>query len=199
MRKAFALTLLGASLAAAAAAAPATAGTLGDLTCGETQVAFTVAAGTLSIVTTPATVGTTALPGVAPTSTVSGGTTSVVVPLGATTVTDLRVASTGWSMTATAPDFVNATDATKTIGKTNAAFYVPAVPTADATAGAPLLSTFSSRDSSPKAVDAGGSASILTSNSTGPNAAVFTPVLRVTVPTGSTSGLYTGIVTQSVA
>src|SRR5438128_276780 len=79
------------------------------------------------------------------------------------------------------------------------AALVAAVPTADLTGGAPLLSTFSSRASSPQAVDAGGSATILTSNSAGPNAAVFTPVLKVTVPTGSVAGLYTGTVTQSVA
>ena len=199
MRKTLAVTLVGAALAAVGAAVPASACTLGDLTCGTTDVAFTVAAGTLSIVTTPATVGTAANPGAAPTSIVSGGSTSVTVPLGATTVTDLRVASTGWSMTATAPTFVLATDATKTIAKTGASFYVPALPTADVTAGAPLLSTFSARSSSPQAVNAGGSATILTSNSSGPNAAVFTPYLQVAVPSGSASGLYTGTVTQSVA
>jgi hypothetical protein len=199
MRKPVALTLAGAALTAVAAAGQATACTVGDLTCGTTDVAFTVAAGTLSIVTTPATVGTAANPGAAPTSVVSGGSTTVTVPLGATTVTDLRVASTGWSMSATAPDFALATDATKTIAKTGAAFYIPALPTADLTAGAPLLSTFSARSSSPTAVNASGSATILTSNSTGPNAAVFTPYMQVTVPTGSTAGLYTGTVTQSVA
>jgi hypothetical protein len=200
MRKPVVMTLAGLAVAGAvAAAAPAAACTVGDLTCGTTEVAFTVASGTLAILTTPATVGTAANPGTAPTTAISGSTASVTVPLGATTVTDLRLASTGWSMTATAPDFVLATDATKTIAKTGAAFYVPAVPTADLAAGAPLLSTFSARATSPQAVDAGGSATILTSNSAGPNAAVFTPVLKVTVPTGSVAGLYTGTVTQSVA
>ena len=197
MRKALALVTTAAALAAlAAAATPAGAAD------GTTVAAFTVVGGTLSITTTPLTAGAPTGTGTAPSSAISGGAAKVTVPLGATTVLDTRLTSSGWTMSATAPvSYVLSTDNTKTVAGTNSAFYVPDLPLAETTSGLGLgLSTFTTHQSTAAAVDGTSrSRTLLVSNSSGPNAAVFTPVLEVSIPTNTVSGLYTGTVTQSVS
>lgn len=205
MRKALALTttavaLLGTGLLAAPASAAC--GATGDTCSGTTAVAFSVATGTIAIVPTAASAGAAGAAGVVPSTVLTGSTAGVDVPLGSTQVVDLRLASTGWVMSAAVGDFA-LTGGGGTILKANAAFSVPALPTAvPATTllpSPPVLSTFSSRTSTATPMDAtSGKTQLLVCNSAGPNGAAFIPYLHVTPPTGTVSGVYTGTVTQSV-
>jgi hypothetical protein len=204
MRKALALTLLGAAVtmtAGAGAASAACGATLTDVCSGTTTVAFTVLpdVGSISILPT----GIAAGAGVgetAPTSTGDDSAKTAVVPLGVTTVLDGRASSPGWTMSASASDFALAGGGT--LAKANAKFSIPVAPVA---ANAGLLTgaltgatppSFSSRASTP--TGSGGSAALLTASAGGVNASAFLPVMTVTV-TGAAAGLYTGTVTQSVS
>jgi hypothetical protein len=185
-------TWLGVAAAAALCAAvgvatPAEAAcTVGDTTCS--NITFTVTGGVISIAApTSATAGSTV-------AAASGGTLSI--DLGATVVTDARVPSTGWSVTATASDFT--ADATSgTIAKTAAAFSVPNAPTS--VAG---CSSFPTRVTTPLAVNSSGttpSAILTCSSPLGASNATYNPRLTVTIPASSTAGIYTGTVTQSAS
>ena len=188
MRKPVALAATAGLLTATAAlAAPAHAAcAVSDPLCSD--VSFTVGAGTISLVAPSAATGGTA--------TVSGSGATVEIPLGATTVTDLRVASPGWSVSATASDFATTGG---TIDKTQAAFSVPADGVATGLVGAALCTT-RTRKSTPTAVDANGTTTqIFRCTQVGVSGATYTPVLTVTVPAGSVAGTYTGTVTQSVS
>lgn len=179
MRKLIALTLAVAGLGAATAA-PALA------VDGTTTVSFTVVDGTLAIVPTPA---ATAV------STSLIGTARVAdIILGATTITDTRTSSTGWTYSATTSDYTSTAVGATAIPKTAASFWIP-----DAPVRALGTQTIGTRVSSPTAVNtSGGSGTLLTSTGTGVNDAVFTPRLRVTIPSSSALALFTGTVTQSV-
>jgi hypothetical protein len=183
MRKPVALAAAAALLAGLVAmASPASAAcAVSDPLCS--NVSFTVAAGTIALVAPAAATGGTA--------TVSGSGATVDISLGATTVTDARVGSTGWSVSATASDFATTGG---TITKSHAEFSVPA----DAT-GTGLCAT-RTRKSTPTAVDTNGTvAAIIACTSIGASSATYIPVLTVVVPAGSVAGTYTGTVTQSVS
>jgi hypothetical protein len=166
------------------AATPAGAAcSLGDTTCSNIQ--FTVTGGVISIA---APVSATASSTIAST----GGT--LAIDLGSTVVTDLRVPTSGWSVTATASDF--SADTGGTIAKTAAAFSVPNAPTS--VVG---CTSFPTRVTSPLSVNSSGTtpSAILTCSAIGTNNATYNPRLTITVPASSTAGVYTGTVTQSAS
>jgi hypothetical protein len=174
MRKASALgTALGAAalVATGSLTAPASAAD------GTTTVALAVVDGTLAIVTTAA--------APAATSSVVGTTRVVEAPLGLTTVTDTRAASTGWTLSAATTDFTPVTGAV--IPASAAKFYVSGTPTA--VAGSPTFTTTTTADAS---------GALVTAAASGINTVEVSPVLQVTVPSGAATGTYTGTVTQSV-
>lgn len=166
------------------AATPALAAT------GSQVVAFTVADGVLAI--TPGT------PALGATSLLTGGVTTVTVPLGVTTVLDSRIASTGWAVSASTTDFTLTQvpgAPSLVILKANARFSVPLAPVS--AVGTPAL-TFA-RVSVPQAVDATGTvANLVVATATGINTATFALQLDTVVPNGSPAGAYTGTITQTV-
>ena len=175
MRKVTALaTAAAASLAVAGLATPAQAEE------GTTTVSLTVVDGTLAIVTTAAAAGVN--------SEIVGTGRTFTAPLGLTTVTDTRAASTGWSMSASTTAF-SLTGGTATIPATAARFSLLADPT----------NTVGNNSYSGTATAASPSTGALTTASaSGINTATMTPVLHVAVPNTAAVGLYTGTVTQSV-
>lgn len=201
MRKPLVLAVAGAAVLAGSITAPAMAACgVGDICTDTTLAAFTVVGGTISIVATEFAAGAPGGSGSAPTSGFSGGLNTVTVPLGVTTVLDTRLSSSGWTMSATAPLVYDSADTTTDVPGTGSAFWVPADPAAETLSGLGLaVSSFSARTSAPTTVDGDRTTPLLISNSTTPNAAVFTPFLRVTIPGGTATGLYTGTVTQSVS
>lgn len=149
-------------------------------------VAFTVVAGTLAI--TPGT------PAAGVNSVLAGGVTTVAVPLGLTTITDTRVNSVGWAVSASTTDFA-LTAGSATVGKANAKFLVPVAPVS--VLGAPAV-TFT-YVSTPTAVDVNGTVSnLVVATAVGVNTGTFGPQVDVTVPNGSAVGAYTSTVTQTV-
>ena len=174
----------GAVLAGGLLATPASAAT------GTEQVAFTVVDGTLAITAGTAAVGAT--------SALVGGSTGASVGLGLTTVSDTRINSAGWSVSAATTDFTltQAPGApTQTIPLANAKFSVPVAPVS--VVGAPAV-TFTRR-ATPTAVDASGNvAGIVVATAIGVNTATFSPQLDTAVPNGSATGAYTGTITQTV-
>lgn len=181
MRKAtVVLTSAAALVALAAAAAPAHA------VDGTTTVALTIADGSLAIVTTAA--------APAASSAISGTGRTVTAPLGLTTITDTRAASTGWTLTATTTAFtpVNATTLVALPGGTP----IPASAAKFSLSEAPTkvlgTATFT-HTASPSA-----SGSLAVATATGINTATVLPVLTVQVPADAANGLYTGTVTQCV-
>jgi hypothetical protein len=157
---------------------------VGDTTCS--NITFTVTGGVISInAPTSATAGSTV--------TAAGGGT-LAIDLGNTVVTDLRVPTTGWSVTATASDF--GSDTGGTIAKTTAAFSVPNAPTS--VAG---CTSFPTRVTSPLSVNGSGTtpSAILTCSAIATNNATYNPRLTLTIPASSTAGVYTGTVTQSAS
>jgi hypothetical protein len=187
MRPSLALAATAALCAGLAAlAGPADAAcTVGDTTCS--NVTFTVTGGVISInAPTNATAGSTV-------AGASGGT--LAIDLGNTVVTDARVPTTGWSVTATASDFTAASTG-GTIAKTDAAFSVPSAPTS-----VNGCTSFPTRVTAPMAVNSSGTtpSAILTCTAIGVNNATYNPRLTVTIPANSTAGTYTGTVTQSAS
>lgn len=187
MRPSLALAATVALLAAGLGlAAPADAAcSVGDTTC--TGVVFTVSGGLISLAAPAAASAATATPSS------TGGT--VDISIGATVVTDGRIPTTGWSVTATASDFDAGGGAT--IAKANAAFSIPSAPTS-----VTGCSSFPTRRTTPLSVNASTGttpSAILTCNALTVNAATYVPVLTVTVPSGAVAGVYTGTVTQSVS
>ena len=150
------------------------------------SVAFTVANGTLAITPgTPATGATSAL---------AGGLTTVTVPLGLTTITDTRISSVGWAVSAATTDFLLSAGST-TVTKSQAAFAVPVAPVS--ALGSPTVTFVYA--AAPTAVDATGTTSnLVVAVATGVNTGTFSPQLVVTIPNGSASGAYTSTVTQTV-
>ncbi len=175
MRKVTALATTAAMLAlAGATAAPAQAAT------GDTTVALTVVDGTLAIVTTPAAAGVN--------SEIVGTGRTFNAPLGLTTVTDTRAASTGWSLSASTTAFTLTGDTTKTIAASAATFSLLAEPT----------NTVGSNTYTGTATTTPSSGALTTARASGINTATMTPVLHVAVPNATAVGVYTGTVTQSV-
>ena len=172
--------------AAVGVAAPAEAAcTVGDNTC--TNVSFSVAAGTISLLAPTAATGGTA--------TASGAGATVDISLGSTVVT-ASVTSSGWHVDATASDFTPSSG--PAISKSNAAFSVPGTPTAPAV-GVLCSGGSLSKKSTATAVNAttGTTTDIISCTAPGATGATFVPVLTVSVPAGSVAGSYTGTVTQS--
>lgn len=181
MRKATAvLTSIVAVAALAATAAPAQA------VEGTTTVALTVADGSLAIVTTAA--------APAASSALVGTGRVVTAPLGLTTITDTRAASTGWTLTAATTAFtpVDAGTLLPITGGT----AIPATAAKFSLVEAPItvLGTATyTHTASPNS-----SGALATSTASGVNTATVLPVLTVDVPSTAVNGLYTGTVTQSV-
>jgi hypothetical protein len=185
MRTSLALTAA-AALCAGFVGAASPAAAVCDPTAGCSQVQFTITGGVISInAPTSATAGSTI-------AGASGGT--LAIDLGNTVVTDARVPTTGWSLTATASDFT-APATSGTIAKTAAAFSVPNAPSAGAGCTYPL------RVSSPLSVNSSGTtpSAILTCSASATNNATYNPRLTLTIPASSVAGTYTGTVTQSAS
>jgi hypothetical protein len=168
-------------------ASPASAAcTVGDQTCS--NITFTISAGTLTLVAPSAASGT---------NTISGSGGVVDMSIGATVVNDTRLTSTGWSVSATASNFVSGGN---TILKTASAFSVPNAITAPTGVTGLATCAASTRKTTPTTVDAGGTtAAIVSCTSAGTSGATYTPELLVTLPSTVVAGTYTGTVTQSVA
>jgi hypothetical protein len=162
-----------ATLSLAALAAPAQAAD------GDTTVELTVVDGELAIVTTAIASGVT--------SEIAGTSRTLTAPLGLTTVSDTRAASTGWTLSASTTPFT-VVGGTASIPASAATFSLLAEPTnvlgsntysGTATAGSPSSGT------------------LTTAAADGMNTAEMTPVLHVAVPNSAVAGVYTGTVTQS--
>ena len=181
MRKVTAvLSSIAAVAALAATAAPAHA------VDGTTTVALTIADGTLAIVTTAA--------APAASSALVGTGRVVTAPLGQTTITDTRAASTGWTLSATTTAFTPVTVGTLApiengvpIPATAAKFSLSAAPTK-------VLGTATYTYTATP----GDTGSLAVASASGINTATVLPVLTVDVPAAAATGLYTGTVTQSV-
>jgi hypothetical protein len=192
MRTSLAVATTGALLTAyVGLAAPASAAcdeaVPDSCTTGVTAVAFDVAQGTLTITTTSAASG-------APAALGSSGARATIV-LGASTVKDTRITPTGWSVSATASDFVTASGK---IAKGRAMFSVQ--PGWTAPTGMTLPSLSADPSTTPLPVDANGSRTLMTASAGATNTGItYTPVLTVVIPPNSAAGSYTGTVTQSVA
>lgn len=185
MRKALALGTAAASLTAVGLAGPASAAcALGDLACGTTTVALTPATGTLTLVVTPVAVATPV------TSTFSGTSNVQTLSLGPSTVTDTRLTSTGWTATLSTTDLSPVTGTA--IPASAASFYVPDAPTQ-------VLGTHSFTRAGTAGAAVASGLSPLSSSVSGINTAIFTPYMKVTIPSGTSVVAYTGTVTQSVA
>jgi hypothetical protein len=108
-------------------------------------------------------------------------------------VTDTRLSSTGWAVTASADTFTAAGTATSIAG--SAASFT--IPLAAATLGSPKLSYSASTP-----VANGGTIISAAPNTgttvIGPNTVTYTPTISVAVPAGTLLATYTGTVTQSV-
>ncbi|MCA1711639.1 MAG: hypothetical protein LC789_08415 [Actinobacteria bacterium] len=187
MRKALALgttvAALTGSLLAAAPAFAACGATATDVCTGTTTVAFTVDAGTIAIATTPAAASVT--------QGLTGAAGMITASLGLTTVTDTRVAGSGWVVSASSTDFSPVTGTA--IPASAARYYVPAAPVA--VLGAHTLSVGGSTTAT--AVAAG--AALVTDVGSGVNTGTFLPSIKITLPVGTAALAYTGTVTQSVA
>jgi hypothetical protein len=195
MRKPIVLIVAVAAVAAGTAlAAPASAACPTDPTCQATTLVAVpvVDAGVLAIAAAP--VAVTGVPlGTATTG--SNGLPVISGSMALTTVTDTRLSSAGWSVTATAGTFTATLPATGTIPGSAASFTVPS---AVAALGSPAL-TYSS--STPVTnggtlitAAPGSGASVI-----GPNTVAYTPTINVAIPAGTGLSTYTGTVTQSVS
>jgi hypothetical protein len=193
MRKTLVLAVAAASLGGVAMAGPASAACPADPTCQATTLVAVpvVDAGVLAIAAAPVAVGGVAL---GTTSTDASGLPVISGGMALTTVTDTRLSSTGWSVTATAGTFTATLPATGTIAASAASFSVPA---ATAVLGSPSLTPATT------AVANGGT--IITaapasgSSVIGPNTVTYTPRINVAIPAGTGLATYTGTVTQSVS
>ncbi len=191
MRKALALgtvALSFAGLAVTAAPASAAACSSAEVTAGTcTTVSLTVVDGLLTILVTPTAAGTSA-----PITGTTGTSTDIV--LGATTVSDTRLSSTGWTAKATSTALTPLTGSAPAIATTAHSFFVPPVTTVV------TGDTLNYRGTS--ATPVGSGVDLLSvSHAAGPALApfVYTPTMRVAVPAGQLGGVYTGTVTQSVS
>jgi hypothetical protein len=187
MRKALALgTAAAASLATVLAATPASAACTDNVlnVCsGTTAVALVVEAGTIAIVATPVATNLT--------SVISGTSNVQTVNLGLTTVTDTRLTSSGWTVSASSSELAPTTGTA--IPSSAASFYVPAAATA--VLGGHTITR--AADTLAGAVANG--AALVTDTGSGVNTATFIPHMKVTIPSGTAALSYTGTVTQSVA
>lgn len=201
MRKAFTFTAAAAAFTGSAlVAAPAFAACPDDLGCTTSTItAVTVGTGTLSIAAV-APVGVVA--GVtdpvatlsAPTTSSTSGITTSSGSLPLTTVTDTRLSSTGWTVTASTTAFT-LVGGTATIPASGAKFSASG---ASATLGDPALAVTSTP------TGAGSAALVVASvksgaSSIGANTVAYTPAIQVTIPNGTAAGVYTATVTQSVS
>ncbi|MDT7572691.1 MAG: hypothetical protein QOE05_2865 [Actinomycetota bacterium] len=169
-----------------ASASPASAACGANVTTC-TNVSFTVAAGTISLLAPTSASGGTA--------TASGAGATVDISLGSTVVT-ASITSSGWHVDATASDFTPSSG--PAIDKSNASFSVPGTPTAP-TAGVLCSGANLVKKTTAVAVNptTGTTTDIIYCTSPGLTGATFVPVLTVAVPAGSVAGSYTGTVTQS--
>ena len=185
MRKTLALgatALTAASLALAAPASAACTDNVLNVCSSTTTVALVVDAGTIAIVSTPAATNLT--------SVLSGTDNVQTFSLGLTTVTDTRLTSTGWSVSASSSALANGGSS---IPSSATSFYVPAAATS--VLGSHTITRLAT--STTDAVASG--AALVTDTGSGLNTATFTPYMKVTVPSGTSALTYTGTVTQSVA
>ena len=167
---------------AATPAAAACSDNVLNVCSGTTTVALVVDAGTIAIATTPAATNLT--------SVITGTDNVQTVSLGLTTVTDTRLTSTGWTVSATSSALTNGGSS---ILASATSFYVPAAAT----------SVLGGHTITRQATTAGGAvasgAALVTDTGSGVNTATFTPYMKVVVPSGTSALTYTGTVTQSVA
>lgn len=167
---------------AATPAAAACSDNVLNVCSGTTTVALVVDAGTIAIATTPAATNLT--------SVLSGTDNVQTVSLGLTTVTDTRLTSTGWTVSATSSALTNGGSS---ILASATSFYVPAAATS-------VLGGHTITRQATTAGDAVASgAALVTDTGSGVNTATFTPYMKVVVPSGTSALTYTGTVTQSVA
>lgn len=174
MRKTLALAAVAAAVTGTAVLSPPA-----HAVDGTTTVALTVVDGVLAIATTAAAAGVN--------SEIVGTGRTFTAPLGLTTVTDTRAASTGWAFSASSTAFALTGTPTTTIPASAATFSLTAAPTN--TVG---TNTYSGTATSPT------TGTLVTATASGINAATLTPVLHVAVPNSTPIGVYTGTVTQSV-
>lgn len=173
------------ALAAAAAALAAGAGLASPASATVTHVSVAIDAGSLSItvpVTTPATpVDLGSLP------VVDGG--KINGSLGQVQVLDNRNASAGASWVASVISTAFAPPAGPAIGAANVGYIAGAI-TAQGT-----VTLVANNPPDLTGVTAAVTASAITGN----NSATWNPTIEVTVPGGLASGIYTGMITHSVA
>lgn len=155
---------------------------------GATGVTFTLVGGALSI-TQPSAVATLTGAAQGPSGTTMAGS------LGSTTVNDARGVNLGWVSTISMTDFSDG--ATGTLAASAAKAYVPGVVTTTgtvvATAGTYLTALTGLALSSTAQTFVTGSVAL------GANSATFTPSISVAVPSSTTVGTYTSVVTQTVS
>lgn len=153
-----------------------------------TGVTFTLAGGSLSI-SQPSSTATLTGAALGPTGTTMSGA------LGATTVTDNRGSTAGWTSTIATTAFSDG--GTGSLAASTAKAYVPSAITTTGTVTASaglyvLAGTGLTLSTSAQSFVTGTLA-------LGVNSATFTPYLAVTVPATATTGTYTGTVTQTVS
>lgn len=180
-------------------AAPAQAGP------GDTAVTFSLVSGTLSIQVS----GTQSVD--LGSKTPSGALGQFTGNLLATTVTDNRNVTTGWTASASSTVFTGNQTTPATIAAANTNISIPTTAVSAITVGGTnQLSTSglfvpvpngTAGTGGPIGALAGGtlagllSGTLVTSN----NSVTYTPLLTVTVPAGTPNGIYTGTITQTVA
>lgn len=159
-------------------------------TTGSTTATFSVLAGELAI-TVPTSVAATAF---TQNSSVLTGT-SVTGALGTTTVSDTRntALATAVTVKASSTGFTHSTDSTKTIAASNATLATGTV-----TFSGGMVASSTALPATETLATAGGQ-TILLALTTGNGQASYSPTLTVTVPGGTTSGTYSGAVTQTVS
>lgn len=180
MRKPLVLVLTAAAVGGGLLAAPASA----------TDATFTITGGALSIAQ-PASVTLT-----------GGGSSllgaSVTGALGATTVTDERNGTVGWTSRVHGTDFSNGTT---TIAIGNVKAYVPTLPAMTVT-GVVTASQGVAVDALNGVTVAGaapGNALVTATAVVGNNTVAFTPHISIPIPSNATAGTYSGTITQTVS
>lgn len=187
MRKTLALTTAVAAIGVGLAASPASAACTDNVLnvcASSTTVAIAVEAGTIAIVATPAATNLA--------SVITGTTNVQTVDLGLTTVTDTRLTSTGWTVSA-ASTVLTPTVTGTAIPASAASFYVPA-------AGTNVVGTNTvTRAATTAAGAVANGVTLVSSSGSGVNTTTYTPYLKLTIPSGTAALSYTATVTQSVA
>lgn len=146
----------------------------------DTTTTFEITAGVLEISAQPT----------ATLTSVAAGAETVSGSLGNVTVTDNRGSTLGWATTASSSAFTLAAESGDTTIEATAVDYAPGTVTTTGTI-------------TPTGTDAAGLAAAQTvvsgTAARGNNTATWNPTLTVTLPTDALAGVYTGIVSTSVA